>query len=134
MSAVMDPNVGMSDAVSYAFTILRAMKEDGNLPSCDYYERLQRTRATVGKMREATIAGSSIPAFSNGGESLGNDVPREVEGLTLGFNDGVPLDHPLIDSFLADKGFMWSDGMLPEDHTLRDLACELGDEFLFGSQ
>ncbi|KAJ5740675.1 hypothetical protein N7493_000547 [Penicillium malachiteum] len=134
MSAVMDPNVGMSDAVSYAFTILRAMKEDGNLPSCDYYERLQRTRASVGKMREATIAGSRIPACLNGDENLENDVPREAEGLRLGFNDGVPLDHPLIDSFLADKGFVWSDGMLPEDHTLRDLACELGDEFLFGPQ
>ncbi|KAJ5358885.1 fungal-specific transcription factor domain-containing protein [Penicillium cataractarum] len=136
MSAVMDPNVAMSDAVSYAFTILKAMKEDGNLPSCDYYERLQRTRASVGKMRENRETGSRSLGVANGGETiLEAQIPsHEADGSALGFSEGVPLDHPLIDSFLADKGFVWTDGMLPEDQSLRDLACELGDEFLFGAQ
>ncbi|CAI7587813.1 unnamed protein product [Penicillium glandicola] len=132
MSAVMDPNVGMSDAVSYAFTILRAMKEDGNLPSFDYYERLQRTRASVGKMREANEARSRVSAAPNGSATPQEQLVHEVDGSALGFVDGVPLDHPLIDSFLADKAFVWSDGMIPQDDSLRDLACELGDEFLFG--
>ena len=133
MSAVMEPNVGVSDAVSCAFTILKAMKEDGNLPSCDYYERLQRTRASVGKMRENSVAQSSIPATCpKSNANLETEVARDAEGLALEFNDGFPLGHPLIDSFLADKGFLWSDGMLGEDQSSRELAYELGDEFLFG--
>jgi hypothetical protein len=126
MSAVMDPNVGMSDAVSYAFTILRAMKEDGNLPSFDYYERLQRTRASVGKMREANEASSRVSAAPNGNTTPEEQLFHDTDGSAL------PLDHPLIDSFLADKAFVWPDGMIPQDESLRDLACELGDEFLFG--
>ncbi|KAJ5498545.1 hypothetical protein N7453_007596 [Penicillium expansum] len=132
MSAVMDPNVGMSDAVSYAFTILRAMKEDGNLPSFDYYERLQRTRASVGKMREANEASSRVSAAPNGSTALQEQMVQDADGSALGFGDGVPLDNPLIDSFLADKAFIWPDGLNPQDDSLRDLACELGDEFLFG--
>ena len=112
MSAVMDPNVGMSDAVSYAFTILRAMKEDGNLPSFDYYERLQRTRASVGKMREANEARCRVSAAGNG-----STTPREQQV------------HDADGSALA---FVWPDGMIPPDDSLRDLVCELGDEFLFG--
>jgi proline utilization trans-activator len=134
MSAVMDPNVAMSDAISYAFTILKAMKEDGNIPSCDYYDRLQRTRASVGKMRENHESGSHSPALASGGETIweAQGPPHEAEGPVLGFSEGVPLGHPLIDSFLADKGFVRADGMVPEDQSLRDFACELGDEFLFG--
>jgi hypothetical protein len=132
MSAVMDPNVGMSDAVSYAFTILRAMKEDGNLPSFDYYERLQRTRESVGKMRKANEEGSRVSAAPNGNTTPEEQPIHDTDGSALGFVDGVPLDHPLIDSFLADKAFVWPDGMIPQDDSLRDLACELGDEFLFG--
>jgi len=134
MSAVMDPNVGMSDSVSYAFTILRAMKEDGNLPSFDYYERLQRTRASIGKMREANEASSCVSAVPNGSTTPQEQVLHDADASTLGlgFVDGVPLDHPLIDSFLAGKAFVWPDGMIPQDDSLRDLACELGDEFLFG--
>ena len=132
MSAVMDPNVGMSDAVSYAFTILRAMKEDGNLPSRDYYERLQRTRASVGKMRENNEASARAQAGAHDGKTLETQAFHDADGSALGFSDGVPLDHPLIDSFLADKAFAWSDGMVPGDETIRDLVCELGDEFLFG--
>ncbi|KAJ5682211.1 hypothetical protein N7462_005376 [Penicillium macrosclerotiorum] len=132
MSAVLDPNVATSDAVSYAFTILHSMKEDGNLPSCDYFERLQRTRASVGKMRENSETCSRSLAFADGNMSMDMQMDQQVDGSALGFGDGVPLDHPLIDSFLADKGFMWADGMPPEDQSLRDLACELGDEFLFG--
>lgn len=143
MSAVMDPNVAMSDAISYAFTILKAMKEDGNIPSCDYYERLQRTRASVGKMREnhESRGRSKSPAAlatTGGGETVweAQIPPHEADGggPVLAFTDGVPLGHPLIDSFLADQGFVRTDGMDPEDQTLRDLACELGDEFLFGAQ
>jgi hypothetical protein len=136
MSAVMDPNVAMSDAISYAFTILKAMKEDGNIPSCDYYERLLRTRASVGKMRDNHESGSHSPALASGGETMWEvQIPlHEAEGPALGFSEGVPLGHPLIDSFLADKGFVRADGMVPEDQSLRDLACELGDEFLFGAQ
>jgi proline utilization trans-activator len=134
MSAVMDPNVAMSDAISYAFTILKAMKEDGNIPSCDYYERLQRTRASVGKMRENhERSRSHSPALATGGETMW-EAQIEAEGSGLGFSEGVPLGHPLIDSFLADKGFVRADGMDLEDQSLRDLACELGDEFLFGAQ
>ncbi|KAJ5417519.1 uncharacterized protein N7487_001069 [Penicillium crustosum] len=132
MSAVMDPNVGMSDAVSYAFTILRAMKEDGNLPSFDYYERLQRTRASVGKMREANEARCRVSAAGNGSTTPREQQVHDADGSALGFVDGVPLDNPLIDSFLADKAFVWPDGMIPPDDSLRDLVCELGDEFLFG--
>ncbi|KAJ5330752.1 hypothetical protein N7476_000535 [Penicillium atrosanguineum] len=132
MSAVMDPNVGMSDAVSYAFTILRAMKEDGNLPSFDYYERLQRTRASVGKMREASEASSRVSAVPNGSTTPEEQLFHDTDGSALVFVDGVPLDHPLIDSFLADEALVWPDGIVPQDDSLRELACELGDEFLFG--
>ncbi|CAI7653159.1 unnamed protein product [Penicillium viridicatum] len=132
MSAVMDPNVAMSDAVSYAFTILRAMKEDGNLPSFDYYERLQRTRISVGKMREANEARCRVSATHNGSTTPQEQLVHDADGSALGFVDGVPLDNPLIDSFLADKAFVWPEGMIPEDESLRDLMCELGDEFLFG--
>jgi hypothetical protein len=128
----MDPNVGMSDAVSYAFTILRAMKEDGNLPSFDYYEILQRTRASIGKMREANEASSRVSAVPNGSTTPQEQLVHDADLSALGFADGIPLVHPLIDRFLADKAFVWPDGMIPHDDSLRDLECELGDEFLFG--
>ncbi|KAJ5908238.1 hypothetical protein N7495_000920 [Penicillium taxi] len=115
MSAVMEPNVSMSDAVSYAFTILRDMKEDGNIPSCDYYERLQRTRACVGRMREASKA--NIAANNNGSKT-----PEQMFDDTGGGGGG--------DCFLSDNVFVWPDGMLSGDHSLRDVALELGDEFL----
>ncbi|KAJ5302283.1 hypothetical protein N7508_007146 [Penicillium antarcticum] len=129
----MDPNVVMSDAVSYAFTILKAMKEDGNLPSCDYYERLLRTRVSVGKMKEKSEAHGRALVVADDAQIVETQTSHQLDGQVLGFSEGLPLDHPLIDSFLADQG-TWSNGMSPEDQFLRDLACELGDEFLFGPQ
>lgn len=134
MSAVMDPNVIMSDAVLYAFTIMKAMKEDGNLPSCDYYERLQRTKVSVGKLKEACdaqVRSLMVPEYNHQSRNI---QPCEVvDNQELGFGEGLPLNHPLIHNFLADQG-SWANGMLPEDHFLRDLACDLDDEFLFGGQ
>ncbi|KAJ5154700.1 uncharacterized protein N7500_010139 [Penicillium coprophilum] len=116
----MDRNVITSNAVSYAFTTMKAMKEDGNLPSCDYCERLQRT-----KVRSLVV--------SENNESPDIQPSEVVDSQELGFGEGLPLNHPLIHNFLADQR-LWVNGMLPEDHFLRDLACDLDDEFLFGGQ
>jgi hypothetical protein len=108
------------------------MKEDGNLPSFDYYEILQRTRASIGKMREANEASSRVSAVPNGSTTPQGQLVHDADLSALGFADGIPLVNPLIDRFLADKAFVWPDGMIPHDDSLRDLECELGDEFLFG--
>lgn len=131
MSAVMNPSIATSDTVSCAFTILRTMKEDGNLPSHDYYERLQRTRNSVSKMREARDGIISTPALINNHYQMDTQVGQEQEEPPLGLTDGLLLDHPLIENFLEDKGLDWAERMTIEDQALRDLANELGDEFLF---
>lgn len=84
-------------------------------------------------MREANEANCRVSAAHNGNTTPREQLVYDADASALGFGDGIPLDHPLIDSFLADKAFVWPDGMIPHDDHLRDLVCELGDELLFGT-
>lgn len=161
MSAVMDPNVAISDAVQTSFNLLRLMRDDGNIPASGYYDRLAQIRVSVSNMRgeagrqeEASNATQTPRNYALGLQGLTNTADMDgdsgntttiperdmsnqdsMDPIWTGddFGGMDALNNPFIDNFLAEKGFNWPSGSSPEDDALRAFAHELEDEFLFGS-
>lgn len=155
ISAVMDPQSTVSDAVQTAFSLLRSMASNGNISANDYLNRLEHIRSTVSnaraqaEQRPPAVASSSGEIekvkpldqsngfTANTGIIVNNDPPLwEPSNPMLSgdeFNADDPLGNPFIESFLAEKAFQWPGGLSPEQDFLRQFAQELGDEFLFGA-
>lgn len=148
MSAVMDPNVAVSDPVQTAFSLLRSMRDDGNIPASDYCDRLALIQTSLSELgegarrRDATDEGpaakSPTAAHAGGqeGQATGHDwgfensCPGGFESRKLD-DDFDALANPYIDDFLAEKSFAWSSTSFPDGSTLQQLANELGDSFNF---
>ncbi|KAF2165085.1 hypothetical protein M409DRAFT_67379 [Zasmidium cellare ATCC 36951] len=155
ISAVMEPQSTVSDAVQTAFSLLRSMASNGNISANDYLNRLEHIRSTVSSARAQADQRLPRVTLPNGdmeksnhldqGQAIAatsriitnNDPPLwEPSNPMLSgdeFNGDDPLGNPFIESFLAEKAFQWPGGLSPEQDFLRQFAQELGDEFLFGS-
>lgn len=172
MSAVMKPTPATSDALEMLLSILRSMKDDGNIPAVDFCERLgiiqarvAELRATMGGMETSILAGAAVEQQSeentenntgDGGVSAsaaactasateGNSSSSATEpqyqmvqggmsghdGYAMPYGHVDILSNPLIGRFLDEGRVPWPDSMFAKDGTLKDLATELEEQFLF---
>lgn len=148
MSEVMEPNPAVCDAVQTAFSLLASMRDDGNVPASDFYDRLTLIRASVSelgtrtgrdtdasstaKVRTSAAANNHQEAQPTGIDWTGaaeNSYSTGLESCRL--DDLDALANPYIDDFLAEKSFEWSSTSFPNSSTLQQLANELGDSFSF---
>lgn len=60
MSAVMQPTPAASDALEMMLSILRSMRDNGNIPAVDFCERLSVIQARVAELRAMGTAGTLI--------------------------------------------------------------------------
>ncbi|KAH7311328.1 fungal-specific transcription factor domain-containing protein [Stachybotrys elegans] len=149
MSAVMKPTTANSDALETLLSILRTMKNDGNIPAVDYCDRLAHLQSRICSLRvQGRIAHllSDNSASANHGESTGSEPhDRNVgdggsrniasrtaqEGTIIHYDKVDILGNPLLGSFLDDHSGPIPDLSFMEDGTLRQLASEIEEQFLF---
>jgi proline utilization trans-activator len=147
ISAVMKPRVATSDALQTLVSILRSMKEQGNIPASEYCERLGHIQAIVSQLRNGSAPGEQEQRIHQTppDSSLSAGIQSQMELMAnshgqstteLGDNTLLPERHnprananfhytladPLIDSFLDQNRFVWTDASISGDPTVRDLA------------
>jgi hypothetical protein len=150
MSAMMRATAVNSEYLETLLSVLRALKNDGNIPAVDFCERLSHIQARV----TALLATGRF-----GGDELhprGHPVPREIErqvhteaqqiiqtptsmqndaGEThMEYENVDILGNPLIGDFLDGNHVQWVDNLFTEDGTLREFPSEIEEQFQFVSQ
>ena len=159
MSAVMKPTALNSDPLETLLSVLRSMKNDGNIPAVDFCERLSQLQSQILNLRatgrlDPTGSDTSLVAVSTteGSSDAGqqpdttiNHVPSYpiTVGTPISGGGGVGaqimpyesldiLSNPLIGSFLDGNQVQWLDAaVFPEDGTLREFASEIEEPFMF---
>lgn len=135
MSAVMDPNVAVSDAVQTAFNLLHSMRDGGNVPASDYCNCLALIQTNLIELREGTGRENDAAHSDQDRHPAGNNWPLENTGSggfeSQGFEDLDALANPYIDDFLAEKVFAWPSMSLPDGSNLQQLANEISESFGF---
>ncbi|KAL4997265.1 fungal-specific transcription factor domain-containing protein [Aspergillus recurvatus] len=154
MSAMMKPTAVNSDYLETLLSVLRSLKNDGNIPAVDFCERLSHIQARVSTLRATGRFGSvevdrpshGLPPSGFGGASTAtatqdqplhtpmslDDAERGNGGLYHYDNVDV-LANPLIGSFLDRNQVQWMDSLFAEDGTLKEFASEIEEQFMFGS-
>ncbi|KAM5343557.1 hypothetical protein ACJ41O_012094 [Fusarium nematophilum] len=156
MSAVMKPTAINSDPLETLLSVLRSLKNDGNIPAVDFCERLSQIQACVsnlratgrldcmlfdkplGKTNPSSSGSNSVPDVE---ESNGEPFPTPVsmhgqgvgEAEVANCHNGDVLGNPLIGSFLDGNQVQWLDVLFSEDGTLKEFASEIEGQFLFES-
>ena len=140
MSAVMKPTAVNSDHLETLLSVLRSLKNDGNIPAVDFCERLSHIQTRVSTLR-ATGRLDGIPPVTeeqqNITENCAFQTPMSMDGS--GLNDAGIIDYenvdilgnPLIGSFLDGNQVQWLDVLFAEDGTLKEFASEIEEQFLF---
>ncbi|KAL4974182.1 fungal-specific transcription factor domain-containing protein [Aspergillus desertorum] len=154
MSAMMKPTAVNSEHLETLLSVLRSLKNDGNIPAVDFCERLSHIQARVSTLRATGRFGSvevdrpanGYPLSGMAGPSTATvtlDQPlhtpvsldgteRESAGL-LNYDNVDVLANPLIGSFLDRNQVQWMDSLFAEDGTLKEFASEIEEQFMFGS-
>ncbi|KAL3482416.1 fungal-specific transcription factor domain-containing protein [Aspergillus californicus] len=145
MSAMMKPTAVNSDHLETLLSVLRSLKNDGNIPAVDFCERLSHIQARVSTLR-ATGRLDSMPSATDPlPEGLQGDSPavqrpiqtpismdNEVETVgAMSYDNWDVLGNPLIGSFLDRSQVQWIDGIFSDDGTLRQSASEIEEQYLF---
>ncbi|RGP72403.1 positive activator of transcription [Fusarium longipes] len=145
MSAVMKPTAVNSDHLETLLSVLRSLKNDGNIPAVDFCERLSHIQTRVSTLR-ATGRLDGVPPTTrppspneNLDSSTGQNQPFQTPmSMDTGCDPGVVdyenvdiLGNPLIGSFLDGNQVQWLDVLFAEDGTLKEFASEIEDQFLF---
>lgn len=146
MSAVMKPTAVNSDHLETLLSVLRSLKNDGNIPAVDFCERLSHIQTRVSTLR-ATGRLDGVPPsatviedhqnINSSGENGAFQTPMSMDGS--GLNDAGIIDYenvdilgnPLIGSFLDGNQVQWLDVLFSEDGTLKEFASEIEEQFLF---
>jgi hypothetical protein len=148
MSAVMKPTTANSDALETLLSILRSMKNDGNIPAVDYCDRLSHVQNRISNLRvqgriehllsgstpERQVGGSSAALDDRASENMSSNTvtTRPVHGgMIINYGKVDILGNPLIGSFLDESSGPIPDLTFMEDGTLRQLASEIEEQFLF---
>lgn len=149
MSTMMKPSMATSEALETLLSILRSMKNDGNIPAVDFCERLTHIQSRVSTLRsERQIGEQSIldnaPVQDNaggaedssnpqGGQESMSMTPRTIHASDgdIHYGDVDILGNPLIGTFLDEVRVLWPDALFAEDGTLKDFASEIEEQFLF---
>lgn len=153
MSAVMKPTTANSEALETLLSILRSMKNDGNIPAVDYCERLSHIQMRVSNLRSSMgqIEQSVFDSASQGQPAEGSGTPKGTPGPVpsgppvqvpaqqimaggvINYGNVDILGNPLIGSFLDGSRVPWPDDLFAEDGTLKEFASEIEEQFLFHS-
>lgn len=152
MSAVMKPTAVNSDHLETLLSVLRSLKNDGNIPAVDFCERLSDIQARVLNLRDTgRLDGMSFdrpPPIIQTPTSIPKEVPQAqdqpfqtpmsmdngsgvCESAIIGYDNVDILGNPLIGSFLDGNQVQWLDVLFTEDGTLREFASEIEEPFLF---
>lgn len=154
ISAVLEPDASVSDAVQTAFQLLKSMAETGNLPARGYYDRLCCVRNAIDNMRLQALTPLSrqnaleeTPLQANraaNGAEVG-PITRHLkqriapEPCGLGFDQEYPnaltfdaLANPFIEEFLNGEPGRWADDAGLHGQTNLGLADSLHGDFLLG--
>ncbi|KAG5809968.1 hypothetical protein H9Q74_007271 [Fusarium xylarioides] len=152
MSAVMKPTAVNSDHLETLLSVLRSLKNDGNIPAVDFCERLSDIQARVLNLRATgRLDGMSFdrpPPIIQTPSSMPKEVPQPqdqpfqtpmsmdngsgvCESAIIGYENVDILGNPLIGSFLDGNQVQWLDVLFTEDGTLREFASEIEEPFLF---
>ncbi|KAF5627482.1 positive activator of transcription [Fusarium sp. NRRL 52700] len=152
MSAVMKPTAVNSDHLETLLSVLRSLKNDGNIPAVDFCERLSDIQARVLNLRATgRLDGMSFdrpPPIIQTPNSIPKEVPQTqeqpfqtpmsmdngsgaCESAIIGYENVDILGNPLIGSFLDGNQVQWLDVLFTEDGTLREFASEIEEPFLF---
>ncbi|KAL6231472.1 hypothetical protein BDW75DRAFT_247858 [Aspergillus navahoensis] len=154
MSAMMKPTAVNSDYLETLLSVLRSLKNDGNIPAVDFCERLSHIQARVSTLRATGRFGRvnvdrpspGHPLSGFGGASTAaatqdqplhtpislDDAERGHGGL-YNYDNVDVLANPLIGSFLDRNQVQWMDSLFAEDGTLKEFASEIEEQFMFGS-
>ncbi|CAG9946989.1 unnamed protein product [Clonostachys rosea f. rosea IK726] len=162
MSALMKPTEENSDALEMLLSILRSMRNDGNIPAVQFCETLSYIQSKVIKLRsmdqaeqqQVFLDTSTTVAPPDAGAPVGKSDDRQERGISASGDDSALsmaldgearraepsmtyrnmddiLGNPLIGSFLDENGGPWPDLMFSGDGTLKELASEIEEQFLF---
>lgn len=148
MSAVMKPSTATSDALETLLSILRSMKNDGNIPAVDFCERLSCVQSGVASLRARGQIQEPVFGTSPSGTRLigeGTFNPNSEHRQEVSVNMGMQNSHesvfgsesvdilgnPLIDNFLDQNQGSWADALFAEDGTLKQFASEIEEQFGF---
>jgi proline utilization trans-activator len=156
MSTMMKPSMATSEALETMLSILRSMKNDGNVPAVDFCQRLTHIQSRVSALRrppaqtdeQSTIENPPVqdapPVMNAGGPgNLSNNHPQgqapmstalratDAHGGDMHYGDVDILGNPLIGTFLDGIPVPWPDALIAEDGTLREFVSEIEEQFLF---
>lgn len=156
MSAVMKPTVVNSDPLETLLSVLRSMKNDGNIPAVDFCERLSQLQSRIMNLQATgrlDPAGFDRPVLvapsAPGGPSkpvdsrIAPQQPYEVvantpssgggssESHMMNYDNVDVLGNPLIGSFLDGSQVQWLDVLFSEDGTLKEFASEIEEQLMF---
>ncbi|KAL4930751.1 Zn(II)2Cys6 transcription factor [Aspergillus undulatus] len=154
MSAMMKPTAVNSDHLETLLSVLRSLKNDGNIPAVDFCERLSHIQACVSTLRASGRFGSVVadpparghPLASAAGPSSGTPAQDQILHTPTSIDTGADGSHtdiinydnvdvlanPLIGSFLDRNQVQWMDTLFSEDGSLKEFASEIEEQFLFG--
>ena len=143
MSAVMKPTTATSDALETLLSILRSMKNDGNIPAVDFCERLSHIQSRISSLRAlGHIEQPILPDMSGADRARTTDSAENAQDMdiaaaslesqgSIDYTNVDILGNPLIGSFLDESRMPWADGLFSEDGTLKEFASEIEEQFLF---
>ncbi|CEL11125.1 hypothetical protein ASPCAL14231 [Aspergillus calidoustus] len=148
MSAMMRATSVNSEYLETLLSVLRALKNDGNIPAVDFCERLSHIQARVTALLATGHFGGDglhaqrhlVPRAMDGplpAETLqqiiqtptsmhdeAREAPMEFPGVDI-------LGNPLIGDFLDGNQVQWVDTLFTEDGTLREFPAEVDEQFNF---
>ncbi|KAL2864051.1 Zn(II)2Cys6 transcription factor [Aspergillus lucknowensis] len=146
MSAMMKATPVNSDHLETLLSVLRTLKNDGNIPAVDFCERLSHIQERVSTLRATGLLDSiqfGPPSAEGASNAIGPEqffqTPTSVDkgaGGGTGIMDYECVDvlgNPLIGSFLDGNQVQWVDTLFAEDGTLKQFASEIEDQFLFNA-
>ncbi|KAF4965600.1 hypothetical protein FSARC_6622 [Fusarium sarcochroum] len=155
MSAVMKPTAVNSDHLETLLSVLRSLKNDGNIPAVDFCERLSHIQARVSTLRAiGRLDGISfdtplarrqpLPGGLDGSQDASAKQTQPLHTpMSMDSGPGIGdsgiidyenvdiLGNPLIGSFLDGNQVQWLDVLFAEDGTLKEFSSEIEEQFLF---
>ncbi|KAL4886179.1 fungal-specific transcription factor domain-containing protein [Aspergillus karnatakaensis] len=148
MSAMMKPTAVNSDHLETLLSVLRSIKNDGNIPAVDFCDRLSHIQARVSSLRatgrldgvelDKPSSSKSRPPAVSASTSVPDQqfqTPASMEDNAgiINYDTVDVLGNPLIGSFLDRNQVQWLDTLFSEDGTLKEFASEIEEQFLFNS-
>ncbi|KAL4867471.1 hypothetical protein BDV12DRAFT_198164 [Aspergillus spectabilis] len=148
MSAMMKPTAENSDHLETLLSVLRSLKNDGNIPAVDFCDRLSHIQARVSTLRatgrldgaelDKPPSGRGHPPVASSSTTVPDQpfqTPASMEDNAgiINYDTVDVLGNPLIGSFLDRNQVQWLDTLFSEDGTLKEFASEIEEQFLFNS-